>query len=438
VPLAQVPGILSVEQYLLTTLFVKVAITAVLAMLALRSHRFRQFLLTKRPTWSASLFFACCLGIALAAGEASRILLGYNAGDLALEGAFLAGLIGGPVAGALVGAMITLPAVVAGEYLSIPFACGCGLLAGGIREVCPTEAIWRFSPLTFSELHKHVWHIFRRLRVDWQIILIGSLVGAELFRQTLGYHWPHRLFVLAPTSPLMTVLGCVASIMCVAAPIKIWNSARIEFRLAEQEQRLLQARLDALSRQINPHFLFNTLASIGSLVRTNPEMARTLILKLSSLLRRLLRSQKQFVPLREELASVDEYLDIEVVRFGPQLEVIKDIALDTLDVPVPSMLLQPLIENAIKHGISLKVGGGCIWIRCYSSGVRVTIEIEDNGVGMTPERLDAAMTEGIGLSNVDERLRVLYGDQREFRLTSTPNRGTIVRIELPVDPRPEQ
>jgi two-component system LytT family sensor kinase len=435
--LAQVPRFLSVEQYLLTTLFVKVAIMAVLAMLALRSHRFRDFLLSEQRTWKTRVFFSCCLGIPLAAGEASRILLGYNAGDLALEGAFLAGVIGGPLAGVLGGAMIGSPALVAGEYLSLPFACGCGLLAGAIREVCPKEAIWRFSPLTFSELHKHVWHIFRRLRVDWQIILIGSVVGLELLRQTVGYHWPPQLFVLAPTSPLMTVLGCVASVMCVAAPIKIWNSARIEFRLIEQEKRLLQARLDALSRQINPHFLFNTLASIGSLVRTNPEMARTLILKLSSLLRRLLRSQEHFVSLREEMASVDEYLDIEVVRFGPQLDVVKDLAPDSLDVPVPSMVLQPLIENSIKHGISPKVGGGRVWIRSFVSGNRVVIEIEDNGLGMTPDRLEAAMSDGIGLSNVDERLRVMYGTRREFRLTSTPGQGTVVRIGLPVDPQPE-
>ena len=122
-------------------------------------------------------------------------------------------------------------------------------------------------------------------------------------------------------------------------PIKIWNSARIEHRLEEQEKLLMTARIEALASQINPHFLFNTLASISSLVRSEPDTARTLINKLSGLLRRLLRSQEHFVTLREEIEAIDEYLDIEVVRFGPQLRVDKEIAPETLDLIVPSMLL---------------------------------------------------------------------------------------------------
>src|SRR5204863_7185993 len=109
--------------------------------------------------------------------------------------------------------------------------------------------------------------------------------------------------------------------------------------------------------------LFNTLTSITSLIRTEPETARMLIAKLSGLLRRLMRSTDHFVSLREELESIDEYLDIEVVRFGPQLRVVKQISPETLDVIVPSMLLQPLVENSIKHGLSPKVGGGRITIR---------------------------------------------------------------------------
>ena len=155
----------------------------------------------------------------------------------------------------------------------------------------------------------------------------------------------------------------LATVLCIATPIKIWNNARVEHRLREQEKLLMRARIDALTNQINPHFLFNTLASISSLVRTKPETARMLILKLSNMLRRRLRQQEQFIPLREELASVDEYLDIEVIRFGPQLQVEKEIGADTLDGLVPSMILQPLVENSIKHGIAPKVGGGRIILR---------------------------------------------------------------------------
>ncbi len=111
----------------------------------------------------------------------------------------------------------------------------------------------------------------------------------------------------------------LATVLSVAIPIKIWNSARIEHRLQEQEKLLMASRLDALASQINPHFLFNTLTSVSSLIRSEPEKARTLIVKLSGLLRRLLRSQEHFVTLREELEAIDEYLDIESIRFGPRL-----------------------------------------------------------------------------------------------------------------------
>ena len=158
------------------------------------------------------------------------------------------------------------------------------------------------------------------------------------------------------------VIIVFATVLAVATPIKIWNNARIEHRLQEQEKLLLAAKLEALANQINPHFLFNTLTSISSLIRTQPETARVLITKLSGLLRRLLRSTDHFVTLREELEAIDEYLHIETIRFGPQLKVVKQIQPATLDVIVPSLILQPLVENSIKHGLSPKVGGGRITI----------------------------------------------------------------------------
>ena len=152
--------------------------------------------------------------------------------------------------------------------------------------------------------------------------------------------------------------------LCVAVPIKIWNSARIEHRLQEQEKLLMAARVEALASQINPHFLFNTLTSISSLIRSQPETARMLIVKLSGLLRRLLRSQEHFVTLREELEAIDEYLDIESIRFGPRLRDRERRSTRPASTSsCPSMLLQPLVENSIKHGLSPKIGEGRITIR---------------------------------------------------------------------------
>jgi two-component system LytT family sensor kinase len=227
-------------------------------------------------------------------------------------------------------------------------------------------------------------------------------------------------------------------VLCVATPIKIWNNARIEHRVHEQEKLLLAAKIEALANQINPHFLFNTLASISSLIRTQPETARMLITKLSGLLRRLMRSTDHFVTLREELESIDEYLDIEVVRFGPQLKVIKRISPETLDVIVPSMILQPLIENSIKHGLARKVGEGRITITTLLRDGHAIIEVHDDGLGMSEERLERALGGGIGLSNVNERLRTIYGAGCQLRLRSVPGQGTWASVEIPELTVPER
>ena len=194
---------------------------------------------------------------------------------------------------------------------------------------------------------------------------------------------------------------------------------------------IAKSKIEALKSQINPHFLFNTLASIASLVRSQPDTARTVIVKLSGLLRRFLRNDEHFVTLKEELESIDEYLDIEVVRFGSALSVQKQIAPDTLDVMVPSMILQPLVENSIKHGLSRKLGPGCITIRSRSNKGRAIIEVNDDGVGMLMDGLNTPRSTGIGLANVRERLRVIYGAAYQLKLTSEPGKGTSAQIEVP-------
>ena len=428
----ETPAFLSHDQSLLTTLIVKLAVMAVLATMLARFRQFRHILIFERRNWQDRLVFTLAFGLPLMAGVTARLLLNYNAADLTLEGAFLAGLIAGPYSGAIVGALVASPAVMAGEFIALPFAVGCGFAGGGLREACPKEAIWQFTPFVFVDLGKHLWHAVRRLEPNWQFVLLAAPVGLELLRQGLGYRFgAQRLFYLNSPSVWMTVLVVLAAVLAVATPIKIWNSARIEHRLQEQEKLLLAAKIEALKSQINPHFLFNTLASISSLIRSQPETARTLIIKLSGLLRRLIRSHQHFVTLREELEAIDEYLDIEVVRFGSKLRVQKEISPDTMELIVPSMLLQPLVENSIKHGLARKIGPGSIVIRSWRDNGRGVIEIEDDGTGFLLDRLNQTMSSGIGLANVRERLRVIYGATSQLTLTSQPGFGTRVRIELP-------
>jgi two-component system LytT family sensor kinase len=432
--------LLSADQFLLTTLMVKLAVVAVMATMLARYRRFRHILIFERRGWLDRLVFTISIGVPLMAGVAARKLLSYDAADLTLEGAFLAGLIAGPYTGALVGLLVAAPALIFGlagagapEFVALPFAVGCGFAGGGLREACPKEAIWQFTPFVFVDLRKHIWQMIRKFEPNWQLILLLATVALELLRQALGTRFgEERLFFLgSPSSPWMTLIVVLVTVVAVATPIKIWNSARIEHRLQEQAQLLLAAKIEALKSQINPHFLFNTLSSISSLIRSQPDTARTLILKLSALLRRLLRSHQHFVTLREELESIDEYLDIEVIRFGPKLRVRKEISPDTLDVVVPSMILQPLVENSIKHGFARKVGPGAITIRSHRENGRAVIEVEDDGMGFVLDSLDQPMTSGIGLSNVRERLAVIYGDQYQLKLRSEPGRGTSACIEVP-------
>jgi two-component system LytT family sensor kinase len=431
---------LPVDPGLVTTLLFKLAVMAASATMLVRYRRFRHILIFERRALPDRMTFALSLGIPLAAGVAARLLLNYNAADLTLEGSFLAGLIAGPYAGATVGLMVGIPPLGIGEWGALPFAVGCGFAGGGLRELCPKEAIWHFSPFVFTSMPRRIWGMLRSFEVDWQVVLLLAPIALEMLRQIVGLRWSdhHRLFFLhgAPAWTIFAVL--LATVMCVATPIKIWNNARIEHRLQEQEKLLLAAKIEALASQINPHFLFNTLTSISSLIRTQPDTARMLITKLSGLLRRLMRSTDHFVTLREELESIDEYLAIEVVRFGPQLKVDKQIAPQTLDVIVPSMILQPLVENSIKHGLSRKVGGGRITIKTLVRDAHTLIEVHDDGLGMTEERLVQALGGGIGLSNVDERLRVIYGANYHLKLTSVPGQGTCASLAIPEMAIPER
>jgi two-component system LytT family sensor kinase len=171
-------------------------------------------------------------------------------------------------------------------------------------------------------------------------------------------------------------------------------------------------------------------------VRFDPDMARDVIFKLATILRRLLNSSEAFAPLRDEFEFIDNYLDIEVVRFGrDKLRVVKEFDSASLDVVVPSMLLQPLVENSIKHGLAPKVEGGSIYLRSRVVDSRLIIEVEDDGVGMGQAQLEESSSwpgMGIGMANISERLQVLYGDTARMTIDSHEGKGTLIRIRLPL------
>jgi two-component system, LytTR family, sensor kinase len=316
----------------------------------------------------------------------------------------------------------------------MPVAAAAGLVGGLIRQAVPnTEEIWKLGPFTFLSTPRWLVRLFRGARMSWEMLPLGACVALEVGRQALGHATkPQWLFFLDAGKSWGLALVLLSTVMAIAVPMKIWNNTRIEMNLEQHQQLLLKARMDALSAQINPHFLFNTLNTVSSLIRYDPDTARGVVIKLSNILRRLLRKHETFVPLQEELDFIDDYLDIEVARFGrDNLRIHKQIEEPTLDAFVPSMLLQPIVENALKHGLAAKLGGGEITIRTSTRDGRLIIEIEDNGVGIPQDRMSQVFGDGIGISNVHERLRVLYGGDFQMNISSQEGEGTRIRIEIP-------
>src|SRR5437660_2538536 len=250
-------------------------------------------------------------------------------------------------------------------------------------------------------------------------MFFATIVGLRFVHSELSRAFPRATFSLESHNLWVQLAIYSTSILVIGTELKIFNGVRIQIKLEEQARLLLHARMEALQNQINPHFLFNTLNSVSSLVRFDPDTAREMIIKLATILRRLLSSTDSFVPLREELEFIDNYLDIEVVRFGrDKLRVLKELEPASLEVMVPSMLLQPLVENCLKHGLSPKVEGGSITLRSRVIESRLIVEVEDDGVGMAAghllEQPDEFGAGGIGMANVVERLKVLYGDSAKM------------------------
>ena len=202
-----------------------------------------------------------------------------------------------------------------------------------------------------------------------------------------------------------------------------------ELRNAELEAGLAQARLQALQMQLNPHFLFNTLHSISSLMHKDVEAADRMITRFGDLLRVALENtQTHEVPLRQELDFLKSYLDIEQTRFGDRLSVRMDIAPDALEARVPNLVLQPLVENAIQHGIEPHARPGQIELRARREDGKLLLEVRDNGDGLPdPQRSD----EGVGVSNTRARLQQLYGDAHRFEFHNGEKGGLLVSVHIP-------
>ncbi|KAB1910900.1 sensor histidine kinase [Micromonospora sp. AMSO31t] len=266
---------------------------------------------------------------------------------------------------------------------------------------------------------------------------------------------PVRGAVVAPLSADGRVVGALVAVAgerpapgLVQATLETAHWAGDQLALAELDssrERLARAEVRALRAQISPHFIYNALTAIGSFVRTDPERARELILEFAEFTRYSFRAHGEFTTLAEELRSIDRYLTIERARFGERLQVRLQIAPEVLPVTLPFLCLQPLVENAVRHGLSRKPGTGMVSIEARDAGAECHITVEDDGVGMDPTTLTAGIAElagagidpaddpgqHVGLSNVDERLRSAFGDGFGLVVETGLGSGTKVSMRVP-------
>lgn len=429
---------------------IKVAVAASIASILMRFASMQRLLLKDERTVGDRLQLAFTFSLVFGGGAAIRVLSKqYQAVDLALEGSVIAGMLGGYVSGLITGLLVSIPDMFfgPGKYMSMPLFAATGILGAMMHDLAPQkEDIWYFSPFIDLNLYRLLRQMLflKRSTIQRRIVQRAAfnttcnalVVLAELLRW--GVHSifkQHNTFFLLESDPHLTpakfVVAAATTLFAVSLPIRVWSSFRAERQLEIQRASLVEARLQALTNQINPHFLFNTLNSIASLIRIDPERARGMIYRLSKILRRLLRKTENFSPLREEVSFIDDYLAIEMTRFGDKLRFHKDLANGVEDFLVPSMILQPLIENSVKHGISSKLEGGAIWLRAWLERGRLHLIVEDDGVGMSQEQLETVYERGIGVSNVRERLRVLFGSSCSMTVDSSIGAGARTVIVLP-------
>ena len=251
--------------------------------------------------------------------------------------------------------------------------------------------------------------------------------------------------VICPLKVDSRAVGCVvilskaptAGLVRATNEVAAWVSAQLELaELSSSRTLLAEAEVRALRAQISPHFIYNSLNAIASFINTDPQRARDLVVEFADFTRYSFRRHGDFTTLAEELRCIDRYLLLESARFGDRLQISLQIAPEVLSTVIPFLSLQPLVENAVRHGIEAKVGSGLVQISARDLGAHTEVTIEDDGVGMDPEQLRqvlAGRQDGthVGLRNVDARLRQVYGDDHGLTIDTGVGHGMLITMTVP-------
>lgn len=272
--------------------------------------------------------------------------------------------------------------------------------------------------ILFSLFHLLILYVLVYLGIELNLVIFPG--GLHLY--TLTYRWMNsNIYIYIAIAGLLHFFYFYRQLR------------EKELRTSQLETQMARIQLQSLKTQLHPHFLFNALNTISAYVKKNPDTAIKMTVRLSDLLRLTLDTKTHLeIPLEEELKIVNNYLEIEKLRFADRMEVKLDIAPGTADVLVPAMLLQPLAENAVRHGISRKIDKGTITISALQQKGKLELMVEDDGPGMTENNSEENISNGIGLENIRKRLKKLYGDESSMVINSKKNKGFGVKITLPL------
>ena len=375
------------HRLILVTLLIRLGVAAAISSVLVRARRFRVLLFREERTLSEKLEIVFIVGTPIALGVLVRHWVrNFYAADIAFEGAILMGVIGGRLVGTAgrraglaavaVSGRVAYAADVCSRRIRWPGCCATSRPSAkpsGRSRRCSTSASITGSGAAFASRSST-----GRPRSS------SSSSALEFVRIQLHRACPRRIFALDSPNWWVKLAIYAGTVMAVAIALKVLNNVRIEMKLEQQERLLLQARMEALQSQINPHFLFNTLNSVSSLVRRDPDSAREMIVKLGNILRRLLRKGDSFVPLREEFEFLDDYLDIEVARFGRDKLQSGQGTRARLARPSGAQH-DPAAAGGERHQARLcstrsRAAASIMRSRCAEH--RLVIEVEDDGVGM--------------------------------------------------------
>jgi two-component system LytT family sensor kinase len=421
------------DQFLLINLLLRIAVMAGIISLVLSFRFVVDFLVRGAVSKAVRIRLVVLIAPVLIIGILVRKFGLQAAMDLSLEGTLLAGFLGGVWVGTGVGAAIGIVCMLLGETLALPFYMVVGLVSGLLLSALQVRGeVWSYSLNPFLIIYNFFERLLRG-RFDRNFIPFAAclafaaarygLIARFGIRRLYGHIWYDNLLMTIDLVVLVYTLGIA---------LKMANATRTEVILREEEKQLIHARLSTLRSQINPHFLFNTLNSISALIRTDAEKAREMTRMLSSIFRKSLEDSSDTHTLSEELKFVEDYLSIERIRFGDEkLRIVKDIGPGTLNCEVPSMILQPLIENAIKHGISREREGGTVTIAAREKGGGVEVVIGNDGPTSGALEMEELVTRGMGLKNVQERLDIYACGEGDLSIEPAGGGGAVVRLFVP-------